>query len=76
VDDLAIVTRGVLDETEHPEELEAAREAVRRAIGELDDRALADDARVAEQARLAVRRTFAKARGKKPMTVVHLRRSP
>ena len=43
------------------------------AVTELD--ASADDARIAEQARLAVRRTFFKSRGKKPMTVVHVRRS-
>ncbi len=40
------------------------------------DLALGNDARVAEEARLAIRRTFSKSRGKKPMTVVHLRRSP
>ena len=73
VADVSLVTRGVLDETEHADELEAARAAVRIAIAELDPRA--DDARVSEQARLAVRRTFFKSRGKKPMTVVHVRRS-
>ena len=74
VAEVSLVTRGVVDENEHPEELEAARAAVRVAIAELD--AFADNARVAEQARLAVRRTFFKSRGKKPMTVVHVRRSP
>lgn len=71
--DVMLVTRGVVDEAEHPEELDAARAAVRRAVAEL--RAYADDARIAEEARLAVRRTFFKSRGKKPMTVVHVRRS-
>ena len=70
--DVSLVTRGVVDEVEHPDELEAARAAVRLAIAELA--AHADDARIAEQARLAVRRTFFKSRGKKPMTVVHVRR--
>jgi ribonuclease J len=72
--DVALITRGVVDEVEHPEEVESARAAVRLAIAELD--AFADDARVGEQARLAVRRAFFKSRGKKPMTVVHVRRSP
>ena len=73
VADVSLVTRGVVDEVEYPEEIQAARAAVRHAIAELD--AFADDARVAEQARLAVRRAFFKSRGKKPMTVVHVRRS-
>lgn len=70
--DVTLVTRGVVDEAEHPEELEAARGAVRRAIAELD--AFSSDAQISEHARLAVRRTFFKSRGKKPMTVVHVRR--
>ena len=74
VTDVALVTRGVVDEIAHQDEIAAAIHAVRAAIAELD--ASADDARVGEQARLAVRRTFFKSRGKKPMTVVHVRRSP
>lgn len=74
--DMKLVTRGVIDEAASAQDLELARDAVRRAIADLDDLAVADDARVAEEARLAIRRTFSKARGKKPMTVVHLRRSP
>lgn len=76
VDDLRIVTRGVIDETTQAAELDAAGDAVRRAIAALNDLALGDDARVAEEARLAIRRSFSKSHGKKPMTVVHLRRSP
>jgi ribonuclease J len=71
--EVTLVTRGVLDEAAHPQELDDARAAVRRAIGELQ--AHAEDARIAEEARRAVRRTFFKTRGKKPMTVVHVRRS-
>lgn len=71
--DVTLITRGVLDEAEYPDEIEAARASVRRAITELD--APADDTRIAEEARLAVRRVFFKARGKKPMTVVHVKRS-
>jgi ribonuclease J len=70
---VSLLTRGVLDELAHAEELEGARGAVRRAVAALD--AYADDAQVAEHARLAVRRAFFKTRGKKPMTVVHVRRS-
>lgn len=75
VQGLSLVTRGVLDEAAHPEEIEATEIAVRRAIAEMNHLARGDDARVAEQARLAIRRSFAKSRGKKPMTVVHLRRT-
>jgi len=71
--EVQLVTRGVVDEKLHADELEAARAAVKRAIAELA--AHGDDAQVSEQARLAVRRTFFKSRGKKPMTVVHVRRS-
>ena len=38
------------------------------------DQAKAEHVHIAEQTRLAVRRTFFKSRGKKPMTVVHVRR--
>jgi ribonuclease J len=71
--DIALLTRGVLDEAEHPEELEAVRAAVRHALSGL--RADADDARLAEEARQAIRRAFFRSRGKKPVTVVHVRRS-
>jgi ribonuclease J len=72
--DVTLVTRGVVDEVAHADEVEAARAAVRHSIAELGDESSADDARVAEQARLAIRRTFFKSRGKKPMTIVHVRR--
>jgi ribonuclease J len=71
--DVSLVTRGVVDEVEHADEMVTAREAVKHAVKEAG--ASADDARIAEQVRLAVRRTFFKSRGKKPMTVVHVRRS-
>lgn len=71
--DVKLVTRGVVDEAAHPDEVLAAKSAVKLAVAELD--ATADDARIAEHARLAVRRTFFKSRGKKPMTVVHVWRS-
>jgi ribonuclease J len=71
--DVSLVTRGVVDEIAFEDEVDAARAAVRRAIAELG--AHADDAHVAEAARLAIRRAFFKTRGKKPMTVVHVRRS-
>lgn len=70
--DVTLITRGVVDEAAHPEEVQAARAAVRHAIADLASHA--DDAQIAEQTRLAVRRTFFKSRGKKPMTVVHVRR--
>jgi ribonuclease J len=71
--DVRISTRGVLDESAHPDEMEEVRAAVRRAVAALD--LSKDDATVAEEARFAVRRTFQKTRGKKPITIVHLFRS-
>ena len=67
--DVQISTRGVLDETAHADELAEARGAVRRAV------AAAEITRVEEEARWAIRRTFHKTRGKKPITIVHLIRS-
>ncbi len=67
---VALTTRGVLDETSAI--LGAAKEAVRRALGELDVAGIARDEVVSESARLAVRRTFQKAIGMKPLTLVHV----
>jgi ribonuclease J len=71
-----IATRGVLDETtpDAARDLEVARATVVRAIASLDVAGIARDEVVAEQARLAVRRTFHKARGMKPLTLVHVLR--
>jgi ribonuclease J len=66
-----IATRGVVDEG--APELETAKHAVRAAVLEVENK---DDAVIAEQARLAIRRTFHKTRGTKPMTIVHVRRTP
>lgn len=78
--DVALATRGVLDETttESAGEIASVRDAVRRAIAEIDRATASEiaDEVIAEQARLAVRRAFFKARGKKPVTLVHVRRSP
>lgn len=71
--DVALKTRGVLDEANEQSALADVIAAVKRAIYEAPEDA-ADDA-LSEQARLAVRRTFAKTRGIKPSTFVHLRRT-
>jgi ribonuclease J len=70
--DVRISTRGVVDESAHPDEIEEICAAVRRAIASLD--VSKDDATLAEEARFAVRRTFQKTRGRKPITIVHLSR--
>ena len=72
--DVRVSTRGVLDEAASAAELEEASAAVRVAIAAA---ALpATDETLAEHARIAVRRSFQKTRGKKPITIVHLRRVP
>ncbi len=68
--DTFLATRGASTD---PADVENARGAVRAAIAELD--ASADDATIAEHARLAIRRTFKHARGTKPVTLVHVVRA-
>jgi ribonuclease J len=64
---VSLAIRGVA----HDEaDLAEAKGAVRAAVAEVD--AATDDAVVAEHARIAIRRTFSKARGTKPVTIVHV----
>lgn len=74
--ELAITTRGVLDEEERPELLDDARRAARAAVLDLDVRGRSDDGACAEAIRLAVRRAIARGVGYKPNTVVHVVRLP
>jgi ribonuclease J len=71
--DVRVSTRGVLDESESPAEIEEVCAAVRRAIAAVE--VTGDDERMSEEARFAIRRTFQKTRGRKPITLVHLRRT-
>jgi ribonuclease J len=75
----AIDTRGILDEAAAPGLLVAARreavEALRSVPAQGSDRQ-AHDAQVAEAVRMAVRRSFGRALGFKPMTVVRVVRVP
>lgn len=70
--DVSLVTRGVLDESAHPEEIATVREAIHHALQALAKPA--EGAAIAEQIRLAIRRAFFRSHGKKPMTIVHVRR--
>ena len=71
--DVALTTRGVLDPSADAQEIRDVEAAVRRAIAEAKDEAT--DAELGEHARLAIRRTFHKNRGIKPITIVHVRRA-
>jgi len=62
---------GLLDEHEE-EPLAAVRAEVHAALATLNDRQTADDDTVREAVRLAVRRSFRKTVGKKPVTQIHL----
>lgn len=73
--DVAIVTRGVIDEALDAALLGDARREVKAAIAELVP-SMRDDARIGEAARLAVRRAFARALGFKPTVVVFVKREP
>jgi len=67
VTECLLSTRGVADD---PDELASIRGAIRAVVAELD--ATADDATIAEHARLAIRRAFHKSRHFKPVTIVHV----
>ena len=68
----SVTTRGVLDETVDAEVLLN----VKRDVGDAVDRLAStpNDAMISEAARLAARRGFARALGRKPMTVVAVQR--
>jgi ribonuclease J len=72
--EIAVATRGVIDEEADGGLLEAARKHAHAALTELLGlgRERIDDERVAETARLAVRRTLAKTLGFKPVTTASL----
>ena len=67
--EMLLSLRGVAEEALR--EVEDAKRAVRDALAGLHSD---DDTAVAEAARLAIRRTFQKTRGSKPLTVVHVKR--
>jgi ribonuclease J len=75
--DVAITTRGVVDEAIDGALVEAARRDVRDAVNDLPrllgDRPI-EDAQIAETARLAARRSLARVLGFKPTAVVHVAR--
>ena len=78
VGDVAITTRGVLDATTSEGLLTGAKRDAKDALLELPRSGVAgpasanDDAAIAEAVRLAVRRSFARALGFKPVTVVQV----
>jgi len=67
-----LTTQGLLDETEEEGLVAAAAAEVERAVAALRGSALADDAQVSEAVRIAVRRSFFRSLGKKPVTQVHV----
>jgi hypothetical protein len=75
--EIALATRGVIDEGADGELLVSAREQARAALEDLAASlagagAPLDDEQVSEAARLAVRRTLAKTLGFKPVTTASL----
>jgi ribonuclease J len=70
--EVVLETVGVTQDRDTPQDLEAAEEAVHRAIAEAP--AYASDAVLAEAIRVAVRRAFKHRRGIKPVTVSRIRR--
>ena len=75
--EIAVATRGVIDEGADGELLESARRHARAALEDLlasaeSMRGPLDAERISEVARLAVRRTLAKTLGFKPVTTASL----
>ncbi len=75
--EIAVATRGVIDEGADGDLLESARKHARAALEELllssgPADGPVDDERITEAARLAVRRTLAKTLGFKPVTTASL----
>jgi ribonuclease J len=64
--------QGLLDPENDRDVLDAALESVEDELDRLPRRARADDARVRETARVALRRSLFRSVGKKPVTEVHL----
>jgi ribonuclease J len=67
-------TRGVVEEDADGALLEEARRDVGQAVTDLPETPPPNQAEIAETARLAVRRAFARVLGYKPMTIVHVTR--
>jgi ribonuclease J len=75
---VTVVTRGVIDEATEAALLEAARRDVRDAVNDVPRQQGArpvEDGMIAEAARLAVRRSFARVLGWKPVAIVHVERA-
>ncbi len=70
--DVRLATRGVVDETMDAGLLADTRRDVLAAVAALSKTARADDAAVAEAARLAVRRCLSRALAYKPMTIAQV----
>jgi ribonuclease J len=71
--DVFVSTRGVMDDDRSKDDIAEAERAVREALADAPEHA--SDDFLAEQARLAVRRTFKHARGIKPVTVARVFRA-
>ncbi|HVR67115.1 MAG TPA: ribonuclease J [Verrucomicrobiae bacterium] len=67
-----ITVHGLLNETDHKDELAELREAVHTAVQGVPLAARGDDRSVKEAARIALRRAIHASHGKKPVTDVHL----
>ena len=78
---VTVVTRGVIDEATESALLEGARRDVRDAVNDVPRQQggagarPVEDGMIAEAARLAVRRSFARVLGWKPLAIVHVERA-
>ncbi len=72
VNDPKITFLGVIDEEEAPYVREQLVEDIEDAIAELNKKERRDDAKLAETARVAIRRSLRESHGRQPVTTVHV----
>lgn len=67
-----LTTHALMDELEEPSILEQLVDAIDDALDALSDGDLGDDNKVAEAARIVIRRRFRETHGKRPLVTVHV----
>ena len=67
-----LTTHAIMDEDEHPHVLEMLIDEIDDALDAMDLEDLLDDDAIAEEARIAVRRSFRDSHRKRPLVTVHV----
>jgi len=67
-----LTTHAIMDEDEHPHVLEMLIDKIDDALDAMDLEDLLDDEAIAEEARIAIRRSFRESHRKRPLVTVHV----